>query len=47
MKNKLIEQIFAKVLKESGKFESRKAWQVMRDYLEQLNEEQLRALIEM
>ena len=47
MKNKLIEQIFAKIFKESGKLESRKAWQAMRDYLEQLNEDQLKALIEM
>tara|TARA_B100000965_G_scaffold403741_1_gene432656 strand:+ start:468 stop:623 length:156 start_codon:yes stop_codon:yes gene_type:complete len=42
---KLVEQVSANLFKESGKIESQKAWQAMQNYLKQLDDEQLKALL--
>ena len=36
----LVDQVSSSIFKETGKFESRKSWLAMRNYLEQLNEKQ-------
>jgi len=41
----LIDQVSANLFKQSGKLESRKSWLVMRNYLEQLDSEQLKLII--
>ena len=41
----LVDNISANLIKKSGKLESRKSWQVMRNYLEQLSDEQLNAIL--
>ena len=41
----LVDQVSANIFKESGKMESRKSWLVMRNYLEQLNNKQLEAML--
>ena len=41
----LIDKVSANILKESGKIESRKSWLAMRNYLEQLDELQLKAML--
>ena len=51
MKNKqmkykeLVDQVSAKLLKKSGKIESQRSWLVMRNYLEQLDNEQLKLML--
>ena len=42
---KLIDQVSANLFKKSGKLESRRSWLVMRNYLEQLDVEQLKAML--
>jgi len=41
----LIDQVSANLFKQSGKLESRKSWLVMRNYLEQLDSEQLKSML--
>ena len=47
MTNKdLIDQVSANLFRKSGKIESKRSWLAMRNYLEQLDIEQLKALLE-
>ena len=47
MNNKeLIEKVSANLFKQSGKIESRRSWLAMRNYLEQLDSEQLKSMLE-
>ena len=41
----LIDQVSANLFKKSGKLESRRSWFAIRNYLEQLDGEQLRAML--
>ena len=41
----LIDQVSANLFKQSGKFESRRSWLAMRNYLEQLDTEQLKSML--
>ena len=41
----LIDQISANLFKESGKIESERSWLAMRNYLEQLDSEQLKLML--
>ena len=46
MTNKeLIDQVSSNLFKQSGKLESRRSWLAMRNYLEQLNSYQLKAIL--
>jgi len=42
----LIDQVSANLFKQSGKLESRRSWLAMRNYLEQLDSEQLKSMLE-
>jgi len=41
----LIDQVSANLFKQSGKLESRRSWLAMRNYLEQLDTEQLKSML--
>ena len=41
----LVDQVSSNIFKECGKIESRNSWLAMRNYLEQLNDHQLRAML--
>ena len=41
----LVDQVSSKIFKESGKIESRNSWLAMRNYLEQLDDLQLKAML--
>ena len=41
----LIDQVSADLFKQSGKLESRRSWLAMRNYLEQLDIEQLKSML--
>ena len=41
----LIDQVSASLFKKSGKKESRRSWLAMRNYLEQLDSEQLKSML--
>ena len=41
----LVYQVSSKIFKESGKIESRNSWIAMRNYLEQLDDLQLKAML--
>ena len=41
----LVDQVSASIFKESGKTESRNSWLAMRNYLEQLDDIQLKAML--
>tara|TARA_Y100001933_G_scaffold94387_1_gene95306 strand:- start:1587 stop:1754 length:168 start_codon:yes stop_codon:yes gene_type:complete len=41
----LVDQVSANLIRECGKIESRKSWLAMRNYLQQLSDEQLRAMV--
>ena len=41
----LVDQVSASIFKESGKIESRNSWLAMRNYLEQLDDLQLIAIL--
>ena len=41
----LVDKVSANILKESGKIESRKSWLAMRNYLEQLDDLQLKLML--
>ena len=41
----LVDQVSAKLFKQSGKIESRKSWLIIRNYLEQLDTEQLKLML--
>ena len=41
----LVDQVSTKIFKESGKIESRKSWLAIRNYLEQLDDLQLMAML--
>ena len=41
----LVDQVSSNIFRESGKIESRKSWLVMRNYLEQLDDIQLKAML--
>ena len=41
----LIDQVSANLFKQSGKLESRRSWLVMRNYLKQLDSEQLKSIL--
>ena len=45
-KKELIEQVSANLFKQIGRLESRKSWLAMRNYLEQLDSEQLKSMLE-
>ena len=42
----LVDQVSAKIFKESGQIETRNSWLAMRNYLEQLNELQLKEILQ-
>ena len=42
---KLVDQVSSNIFKESGKIESRNSWIAMRNYLEQLDDVELKAMI--
>ena len=42
---KLVDQVSANIFKKSGKIESRKSWLAMRNYLEQLDDLQLKDML--
>ena len=42
----LVDQVSANLIRESGKLETRKSWLAMRNYLQQLSDEQLIAILE-
>ena len=42
----LIDQVSANLFKQSGKLESRRSWLTMRNYLEKLDSEQLKSMLE-
>ena len=41
----LIDQVSENLFKQIGKFESRRSWLAMRNYLEQLDSEQLKSML--
>ena len=41
----LIDQVSSHLFKQSGKFESRRSWLAIRNYLEQLDSEQLKSML--
>tara|TARA_B100000424_G_scaffold245219_1_gene216066 strand:+ start:664 stop:813 length:150 start_codon:yes stop_codon:yes gene_type:complete len=41
----LVDKVSASLFKESGKIETHKSWLVMRNYLEQLDSEQLKSML--
>ena len=41
----LVDQVSANLIRESGKLETRKSWLAMRNYLQQLSDEQLKAIL--
>ena len=41
----LVDQVSSNIFKESGKIESRNSWLAIRNYLEQLDELQLEAML--
>ena len=41
----LVDHVSASLIKKSGKLESRKSWLTMRNYLQQLSNEQLKAIL--
>tara|TARA_Y100001933_G_C18660761_1_gene422663 strand:- start:422 stop:574 length:153 start_codon:yes stop_codon:yes gene_type:complete len=41
----LVDQISSNLIKESGKLESRKSWLAMRNYLQQLSDDQLKEML--
>ena len=41
----LVDNVSANLIKKSGKLESRKSWLAMRNYLQQLSDDQLRAIL--
>ena len=41
----LVDLVSANLFKKSGKIESRRSWLVMRNYLEQLDSDQLRLML--
>ena len=43
---KLVDQVSANIFKKSGKIESRNSWIVIRNYLEQLDDFQLQAMLD-
>ncbi len=42
---KLVDQVSANLFKQSGKIESQRSWLAMRNYLEQLDTEQLKLML--
>ena len=42
----LVDQVSSNIFKKSGKIESRNSWLAMRNYLEQLDDLQLKAMLE-
>ena len=41
----LVDQVSANLIREGGKLETRKSWLAMRNYLHQLSDEKLRAML--
>ena len=41
----LVDHVSANIIKKSGKLESRKSWLAMRNYLQQLSDDQLKAIL--
>ena len=41
----LVDQVSSKIFKESRKLESRNSWLAMRNYLEQLDDQQLKTML--
>ena len=41
----LVDQVSANLFKQSGKIESQKSWLAMRNYLEQLDSDQLKSML--
>ena len=41
----LVDQVSANLFKQSGKIESQKSWLAMKNYLEQLDSEQLKSML--
>ena len=42
----LVDQVSANLIREGGKLETRKSWLAMRNYLYQLSDEQLKAMLQ-
>ncbi len=42
----LVDQVSANLIRNSRKLESRKSWLVIRNYLQQLSDDQLKAILE-
>ena len=45
MHKELVDQVSANLFKQSGKIESERSWLAMRNYLEQLDSDQLKLLL--
>ena len=43
--NKLVDQVSSSLFRKNKKLESRKSWIVMRNYLQQLSQEQLKEIL--
>ena len=41
----LVDQVSANLIRASGKLETRRSWLAMRNYLQQLSDEQLKAML--
>ena len=41
----LVDQVSSNLFKKRGKIETRRSWLVMRNYLEQLNNDQLKSIL--
>ena len=41
----LVDQVSSTLIRESGKLETRKSWLAIRNYLQQLSDEQLKAML--
>ena len=41
----LVDQVFTNLFKQSGRMESQRSWLAMRNYLEQLDTEQLKLML--
>ena len=44
--NELVDQVSSSLIREGGKLESLKSWLVMRDYLQQLSDDQLKEILQ-
>tara|TARA_B100001287_G_C22308302_1_gene356011 strand:+ start:207 stop:359 length:153 start_codon:yes stop_codon:yes gene_type:complete len=43
--NELLDQVSANLIREGGRLETRKSWLAIRNYLKQLSDEELKAIL--